>query len=84
MPLSPETQIWLRDATSPEMKDQLYSLGFRESSNGRGDNGQALPVTYVDEMSDDVLYDKLVEYYEQHPEETPVLRWDDNGGYRSE
>ena len=83
MTLSPETQLWLRDATSGEMKDQLYSLGFRESSNGKGEDNRPLPVTYVDEMSDDVLFDKLTEYYEQHPDETPVVRWDDNGGYLS-
>lgn len=80
MDLSLETQLWLHKATIDEMKDQLYSLGMTESGNGVGEDGQDLPVFYVDEMSGDMLFDKLTEYYELHPEETPVVRWDENGG----
>ena len=81
MILSPETQLWLREASRGEKLDQLYSLGMTESGNGVGENGQDLPPIYIDEMSKDMLFDKLTEYYELHPDETPVVRWDDNGGY---
>ncbi|GAC1602614.1 MAG: hypothetical protein NVS3B25_30990 [Hymenobacter sp.] len=81
MTISNKTENWLREASRGEMLDQLYSLGMTESSNGKGENGESLGVIYIDEMSDDMLYDKLVEYYELYPDETPVVRWDDNGGY---
>lgn len=81
MTLSDETESWLREASRGEMLDQLYSVGITESSNGKGEDNEPLPVTYIDEMSDDMLLDKLTEYYELHPNETPVVHWDDNGLY---
>lgn len=54
------------------MKAKLHELGYHESHNGKGEDNQELPATPVDEMSDDMLFDKLTEYYEQYPDKSPV------------
>lgn len=67
-----KTTQWLQDATNEDLKDQLYALGFRESENGKDDQGNIIPPFTLDELSPDAVFDKLVEYYALNPEESPA------------